>query len=125
LLNEALNGVFTSNVLSQELKILMFAVVARSLECSFCQAETLNMSLAQGLTESEYDSCLSSLSSPRLNEQEGKILAWTRETVNFQTGAIQKQIRELAQEVDEEILLEAIGVAALANTTVRLAMLLE
>ena len=125
LLNEALNGVFSSNVLSQELKILMFAVVARSLECDFCQAETRNMSLAQGLTESEFDSCLSSLTSPRLNEQESKILAWTRETVQFQTGPIQKRIRELAQEIDEEVLLEAIGVAALANTTVRLAMLLE
>ena len=125
LLNEALNGVFSSNVLSQELKILMFAVVARSLECDFCQAETRNMSLAQGLTESEFDSCLSSLTSPRLNEQEGKILAWTRETVQFQTGPIQKRIRELAKEIDEEVLLEAIGVAALANTTVRLAMLLE
>jgi alkylhydroperoxidase family enzyme len=125
LLNDALNGAFSSNVLSQELKILMFAVVARSLECSFCQAETRNMFLAQNLTESEYDSCLSSLTSPRLNVQEGRILAWTRETVNFQTGVIQKRIRELAQEVDEEVLLEAIGVAALANTTVRLAMLLE
>lgn len=125
LLNEALKGAFHSNVLSRELKILMFAVVARSLECNFCQAETRNMSLAQGLTESEFDSCLSSLTSPRLNVQEGKILAWTRETVHFQTGAIQKRVRRLAQEVDELVLLEAIGVAALANTTVRLAMLLE
>jgi alkylhydroperoxidase family enzyme len=125
MLNEALKGAFSSIVLSRELKILMFAVVARSLECSYCQTESRNMSLAQGLSELEFNSCLASLTSPRLNNQEAKILAWTRETVHFQTGAIQKQIRVLAQEVDEEVLLEAIGIAALANTTVRLAMLLE
>ncbi len=125
LLNEALEGAFSSPVLSQELKILMFAVVARSLECDFCQAETRNMSLIQGFTETEFDSCLSSLTSPRLNTQESKVLSWTRETVHFQTSAVQKLTRALAREVDEEVLLEAIGVAALANTTVRLATLLE
>ena len=47
----------------------------------------------------------------------------TRETVHFQTGDMQNQIRILAQEVDEEVLLEAFGVAALANSIVRLAAL--
>ncbi len=125
LLNEALEGAFSSPVLSQELKILMFAVVASLLECDICQAEARNMSLSQGFTEAEFDSSLSSLASPRLNAQESRILSWTRETVYIQTGAVQKRIRILAQEVSEEVLLEAIGVAALANTTVRLAMLLE
>jgi alkylhydroperoxidase family enzyme len=97
----------------------------RSLECDPCQAETRDMSLIQGFTESEFDHCLSSLTSHKLNTQESKVLSWTRETVHCQTGTVQKQTRALAQEVDEEVLLEAIGVAALANTTVRLAMLLE
>jgi len=125
LLNEALEGAFSSPVLSQELKILMFAVVARSLECDFCQTETRNMSIAQGFTEAEFDTSLSSLTSPRLNAPETKILSWTRETVHFKTSAIQKRTRALAREVEEVVLLEAIGVAALANSIVRLAMLLE
>ena len=124
LLNEAMEGAFASNVLSMELKILMFAVVARSLECSFCQAESRKMALDLGLTEAEFESALSSLTSPRLNEQERKILSWTRETVHFQTGPMQKRVRALAKEVDEEVLLESIGMAALANSIVRLAVLL-
>jgi hypothetical protein len=36
---------------------------------------------------------------------------------------MQKKIRALSREVDEEMLLESIGVAALANTAVRLAVL--
>jgi len=125
LLNDALIGAFESDVLSEELKILMFAVVARSLECDFCQTESRNMSLLRGISEMEFDTSLSSLTSPRLNNQEKKVLAWTRETVRFQTADIQKRNRILAQEIDEVVFLEAIGVASLANTTVRLAMLLE
>lgn len=124
LLYDALEGAFNSKILSKELIILMFAVVARSLECPFCQSEARKMSLALGLTEAEFETALHSLASPRLNEQENKIFLWTRETVHFQTGVMQNKIRALAKEVDEEALLEAIGVAALANSVVRLAALI-
>lgn len=122
-IQEGLEGAFSSEVLSRELKILMFAVVARSLECSFCQDETRQMAREIGFSETEFENALSSLSSPRLSGPEGKILSWTRETVHFQTGPMQKKIRALSREVDEEMLLESIGVAALANTAVRLAVL--
>jgi alkylhydroperoxidase family enzyme len=122
-IQEGLEGAFSSEVLSMELKLLMFAVVARSLECSFCQDETRQMAGDLGFSETEFANAVSSLNSPRLNGPEGKILSWTRETVHFQTGPMQKQIRALSREVDEEMLLESFGVAALANTAVRLAVL--
>lgn len=125
LLHEAIEGAFSSKVLSTELKILMFAVVARSLECDFCQSETRKMALNLGLSVSEFSSAVATLTSPRLNQHENKILAWTRETVHFQSGTIQKRMRVLAQEIEEEALLEAIGVASLANSIVRLAVLLR
>jgi len=78
-----------------------------------------------GFSETEFANALSSLNSPRLNGPEGKILSWTRQTVHYQTGSIQKQVHALSREVDEEMLLESIGVAALANATVRLAVLIE
>jgi len=124
LLNEALEGAFSSNILSKELKVLMFAVISRSLDCAFCQAETGKMAKDLGFKEDEYEKALLTLTSPRLNAVERKILTWTRETVHFQTGTIQKHIRGLAKEVESTVLLESIGVAALANTTVRLAVLL-
>ena len=123
-IQEGLEGAFSSGVLSMELRVLMFAVVARSLECSFSQNETLQMAEDLGFSEAEFENALSSLNSPRLNGPEGKILSWTRKTVHFQTGPMQKQIRALSREVDEEMLLESIGVAALANTAVRLAVLM-
>lgn len=123
-LQEGLEGAFSSEVLSMELKVLMFAVVARSLECNYFQDETRKMAEDLGFSETEYANALSSLNSPRLNGPEGKILLWTRETVHFQTGPMQKRIRALSRDVDEKILLESFGVAALANTAVRLAVLL-
>ena len=48
-----------------------------------------------------------------------------RDTVYYQTAAIQNQTRALAADIGSAAVLEAIGVAALANGTVRLAMLLE
>ena len=82
------------------------------------------MALNIGFTEAEFDLALSTLTSPKLNEQEKKILIWTRETVHFQTGDMQRRVRSLSTEVDEEVLLESIGMAALANSIVRLAVLL-
>ena len=43
----------------------------------------------------------------------------------YQTAVIQKQTSTLAADIGDAAMLEAIGVAALANATVRLAMLLE
>jgi alkylhydroperoxidase family enzyme len=120
-----MTGAFESEILSKELKILMFAVVARSLECQFCLTESKNMAGQLGIEAKEFERALGSLSSPRLNEVESRIFAWTRETVHFETGDIQRRIRVLSAHVEPVILLEAIGVAALANTVVRLAVLLE
>lgn len=124
LLNDAMTGALASDVLSRELKVLMFAVVAKTLECPFCLTESKNMAGDLGIDEHEFDVALASLSSPRLNEQEASLFAWTRETVHFETGDIQRRIRILAEEVEDVVLLEAIGVASLANTIVRLAVLL-
>ena len=123
-MDNALKGAFESEVLSRKLKVLMFAVVANSLECEFCIAETHAMALECGFTEEEFSKALATLSSPYLNENEEKILSWTRETIHFQNGPMQSRVRELAQEVGETMMLEAIGVASLANSTVRLAVLL-
>jgi hypothetical protein len=45
--------------------------------------------------------------------------------VSYDTASIQRKTRALAASLGDAKLLEAIGVASLANATVRLAMLLE
>jgi len=125
LFQEGIEGAFTSEVLSKELKILMFAVVARSLSCEFCSNATYAMALETGIRDDEFDHILSTLTFDKLSDHEQLLLSWVRDTVHYETAPIQKTIIKLSKQVDEDKLLEAIGVAALANSMVRLGVLLE
>jgi alkylhydroperoxidase family enzyme len=125
LLNETLTAAFDSPVLSRRIKALMFGVVARMLECGFCQPGSRKMLQTEGFDEKEAEACLSALSSPRLDAKESAILTWVRETVRYQPIQVQKWKRDLSEAIGIEAMLEAVGVASLANATVRVAMLLE
>ena len=125
LLNETLIDAFDSPVLSRRLKGLVFAVVARILECRFCEPESRRLLRKEGLEDAEVDACLSALASPKLDERESAVLAWARDTVHYQPAQIQKRTRALSDIIGMEATLEAVGVAALANATVRLGMLVE
>ena len=121
----ALDGAFESGVLSRSVKALMFAVVARTLGCPHCEAAATRLLLEEGLSQAEIDSALATLRCARLAQREAGLLAWVRDTVYYEPSAIQQKTRVLGAELGGAALLEAIGVAALANGTVRLAMLLE
>ncbi len=125
LLHEALTSAFDSPVLSRQLKGLIFAVVARVLECDFCEPESRKLLQREGFAEAEVDACLATLTSARLSPAEAAVLGWARDTVRYQPAQIQKRTRALAETVGNQAMLEAVGVAALANSTVRLAMLLD
>jgi alkylhydroperoxidase family enzyme len=125
LLDRTLNGAFDSTILSRRIKALMFGVIARMLECRFCLPESRALLRAEGFSDEETDACLASLNSPRLDGNESAVLAWVRETVRYQPSQIQKRTRALSQVIGTDAMLEAVGVAALANSTIRVAMLLE
>jgi alkylhydroperoxidase family enzyme len=124
-MKNALDGAFASGVLSRATKALMFAIVARTLECSPCEDGARTLLQAEGYAGEEIDEALAKLGSPRLSAAEAKLLPWVRSTVHYQTGPIQQQTRALAAALGPDATLEAIGVAALANATARLAMLVE
>lgn len=121
----ALDGAFASTVLQRRTKALMFAVVARTLDCPHTEQAARQLLTAEAFGDSEFDAALATLDSKRLAPHESSLLSWVRDTVHYQTSAIQHRTRTLAQEIGEAEVLEAIGVASLANATVRLAMLLE
>jgi alkylhydroperoxidase family enzyme len=125
LLHEALTSAFESPVLSRRIKVLVFAVVARMLECRYCLPEALRLLEQEGFDADEVNAILSSLASERLDAAELAILEWARETVRYQPLAIQKRTRALFDRIGAQPTLEAVGIAALANSTVRLAMLAE
>ena len=121
----ALDRAFASPVLAPTTKALMFAVVARTLGCRTSEAEARRLAAAEGFTEPEFEAALATLRCARLPVREQALLAWARDTVHYQVGEIQKRTAALAAGLEGAAALEAIGVAALANAVVRLAMLRE
>jgi len=125
IMKSALDGAFASTVLSRATKALMFAIVARSLDCRTSEVEARRLLAAEGFGDAEVEQSLASLASARVPAAEARLLPWVRDTVHFQTDKIQGRTREIAAALGNAAALEAIGVAALANATVRLAMLVE
>jgi alkylhydroperoxidase family enzyme len=121
----ALDGSFESGVLSRRAKALMFAVVARTLGCPHCEAAATQLLHEEGLGHTEVENAMATLRCPQLAQREAGLLAWARDTVYYEPWSIQQKTRALGAELGAAALLEAIGVASLANGTVRLAMLLE
>lgn len=124
-MKNALEGAFAPSALSQPAKALMFAVVARTLACADCETSARGILEQQGATSDEIAAALANLQTPLLSEHENALLSWARGTVHYETAKIQRETRELGKLLGDAVLLEAIGVAALANGTVRMAMLLE
>jgi alkylhydroperoxidase family enzyme len=125
IMKAALDGAFASTVLSRGAKALMFAIVARTLDCGPCEGGARSLLKAEDYADSEIDEALAMLGSTRLSAAEAKLLPWVRSTVHYQTGPIQLQTRALTSAIGPGAALEAIGVAALANAAARLAMLVE
>ena len=123
-LDTILESAFASPVLPRRTKALLFAVVARSLECRYCETKARGLLAGEALSEPEVETCLATLASPRLEPFEVALLNWVRSTVHYEPATVQSQTRALVQEIGIERALEAVGVAALANSLARLAMLM-
>jgi len=120
----ALDGAFASQVVSRPTKALMFAIVGRALDCRYTEAESRALLAADGYDAAAVDAAVHTLADSRLPPREAALLPWVRDTVHYQTAAIQARTRALLNDIGPAATLEAIGVAALANGMVRLAMLL-
>src|SRR5574341_843246 len=82
----ALAGAFESPILPRRTKALMFAVVARSLDCRRCERESGAMLSGEGFSAPEFEAALATLDSKRLEPLEARLLPWVRETVHYQTA---------------------------------------
>jgi alkylhydroperoxidase family enzyme len=115
---------FRPGILKQRTKMLILAVVARTLGCRYCEDAARTDLCGGGLTAQGFESIMHTLAGPDLEPGDSRILDWARETVHYETGIIQKRTKALAADVGGEVVLEAVGAAAVSNTAVRLAMLL-
>jgi hypothetical protein len=116
---------FVSSAVELRTKLLMLAVIARVLDSRFCEQAARADLERSGFPADSCQRALETLAGPELSERDRLLLDWARETVHYETATIQKRTRRLAENVEAAVLLEAVGTAAVSNTAVRLAMLLE
>jgi AhpD family alkylhydroperoxidase len=119
-LHQVLEAMWQSPVLTRRCKALVFAVVARALECRRSEAEATELLRKEGMDEESVAEVLAHLTSDQLDEVEALIVPFARETVWFRAADIQRRAREMQAALSEEQFLELILVAALANAVCRL-----
>ena len=125
LVRDAVDGAFASSILPRRTKLLMTAVVGRALGCDTSERTARDGLAAEGLTDADVDGILANLGSPKLDRRDALVVPFARETVRYQTGALQRRTKALARELPADEILEAAGVTALANALGRTSILLE
>jgi alkylhydroperoxidase family enzyme len=123
--HQALTGAFESPVLPIRTKAWVFAVVARALDCGMCERLATQILEREGVGAEVQGRVLGALSGPELNETEKVLLPWVRETAHYQTEVMQRKTHELGARLGDDVVLEAIGLAALANACSRISMLAQ
>ena len=124
-LRRAIDGAWASDVLPRRTKTLMLAVIARALGCAHGEGEARRFLTAEGLAPAELDEILTNLGSRRLDAREARLVPFARETARYQPAAIQRRMRELARGLSPEEVLEAVGIAALANAICRMSVVID
>jgi uncharacterized peroxidase-related enzyme len=120
-----LKEAFSSLTLPRRTLSLIFAVIAHTLQCDLCEGEAGKLLEGEGLSRADLDEVLANLASPKLTEMEALLIPWARDTVWMpeQPARIQSRTRPLVGALGPEVVIEAVGAAALANSCVRLTML--
>jgi alkylhydroperoxidase family enzyme len=121
-----LEGMWASPHLTRRCKLLMLAVVARGLECEACAPEVTEALQREGVTRATLSQVLTHLDAPELDPLERLLVPFARETIWYEPAPMQRRTRLLRERLSGPQLVEAIGVASLANGLCRLgAMVLD
>jgi AhpD family alkylhydroperoxidase len=120
LLARTLTEMWASPHLTRRCKLLMFAVVARGLGCEACAREVRQALEEEGLKESAVGQVLTHLDAPELDPIERLLVSFARETIWYEPASVQRRACALRDRLSGPQLLEAIGVAALANGLCRM-----
>ena len=115
-----LNEAWADTLLTRRCKALLFAVVAKALNCSLSGDESRQLLLAEGLADALIDPILSHLHSPELHATESLLLPFARKTVWYQPSQIQREARELMAHISQAEFVEVVGMVSLANALCRL-----
>jgi AhpD family alkylhydroperoxidase len=120
-LAHTMDAMWASPHLTRRCKLLMFAVVSRGLPCELCETEVSYALQREGLDAAAVSRVLTHLDGPELEPIERVLMAYARETLWYEPATLQRHTRMLREQLSIEQLIEAIGVAALANGVCRMA----
>jgi len=115
-----LEEMWASPHLTRRCKLLMLAVVARGLACEACAPEVSEALRQEGVTEATVTQVLTHLDAPALDPVERLLVPFARETIWYEPAPMQRRTRLLREQLSGPQLIEAIGVASLANGLCRL-----
>jgi alkylhydroperoxidase family enzyme len=119
-LSRIIEEMWDSAVLTPRSKLLMLAVIARGLGCDVCAVEIGEALRREGLDDAVIHEVLTHLDAPDLEEPERVLVRFARETIWYEPAMLQRRARALRDRLSTPQLIEAIGVAALANGLCRM-----
>ena len=119
-LSRTLEEMWDSPHLPRRCKLLMIAVIARGLGCEVCGTEVGEALRKEGLTDATVAQVLTHLDAPELDAVERLLVPFARETIWYEPAPLQRRARALLAHLSGPQVLEAIGVAALANGLCRM-----
>lgn len=124
-LRDVIDDALQPSALSQRIKGLVFAVVARGIGCPLSEREATGLLVGDGLAPAQIEHVLAHLSGPELDSLEQAAVSLARESIWCRPALIQRQVRSIRPLFTPEQFVELIGVAALANTICRLAVAVD
>ena len=125
-LERTLQEMWDSPHVTRRCKLLMFAVIARGLGCELCSPSFHRALTAEGLSPETVAQVLMHLDAPELDDVERLLVGFARETIWYEPAPLQRRARALRERLSNVQVLEAIGVAAMANGLCRMgAMVLD
>jgi AhpD family alkylhydroperoxidase len=124
-LRTSVDHAMASPILPRRTKLLMFAVIARTLDSSYVATQVARALEAEGISRESLASILDRLGGPELSATERLLVPFARETVWYRTLDVQQRTRELCRGLSTDEIVETAGVVSLANSVSRLALLIE
>jgi len=119
-LRRVLDDACASPALPRPTKLLVFAVVARTLGAEASEREAARLLDECGVAPATLASALRHLHAPELDAVDAAVVPFARETVRYRPAEVQRQARALLPLLGPERLVDLVGVAALANAVCRL-----
>jgi AhpD family alkylhydroperoxidase len=124
-LRTGIDVALASPILPRRTKLLMVAVIARTLDSTYIAAQVAQALEAEGISRETLASILDRLGGPELSAAETHLVPFARETVWYRTPDLQQRARELRAHLSTEEMIEAAGVTSLGNGIARLSLLIE